>query len=320
MSFSQAKFHYIKPFTKKELEAYEPPKRDWKKLDASHYKQGLMVVTFLADVVKEGHTDIEYAGRGRPQEYTDGFITGLQTMSFVLNQGYRKIIGTVAGLAEMAGRHIVLPHYTMLSKRDVAFDSDHVQRIAKSGKVLAIDSTGLRLDRRGLHNENKWGSPDEKVKRKFNKLHIVIDVATQQIVAHQLTTDEVGDITVYREMDALGVFDDKTTIGDGAYDVLDFYDKAKARGGKHIAPPDWNSVEHKELGYNHPRNVAVRAKDRLELPEWKRKVGYHKRSLVETANHVYKSAFGESMRCKNSITQQREVALKINIYNLFKDC
>jgi hypothetical protein len=50
---------------------------------------------------------------------------------------------------------------------------------------------------------------------------------------------------------------------------------------------------------------------------WKIKEGYHKRSLNEVVMFRYKTAFTASMSARKIDNQQREVALKCKILNIF---
>lgn len=319
MSFSKSNFHYIQPFTPKQEQTYlNPPKRDWKALNQRHHNQGRLMFD-LVYACFEAPLPI-YNGKGRPPVYSDELIICLASISFAFNLGMRKVLGFVEGFIFLhTGKMFKLPDQSTVSKRlaDLNVNEAEIKNRAKGGVILAIDSTGLRSDRRGLHCETKH--EESKKKRRYFILHTVVDTGSQEIIAHEVTDNSVGDPTVFETFNDKGVFDgdNVTTIGDGAYDVFDFYKMAKERGGKHIAPPSVDAVVHPKLGYNHPRNVAVRAKDRCELFIWKERIGYHQRSLVETVNHVFKAQFSESLRSRSIKNVKAEVKIKVNLYNKF---
>jgi len=49
--------------------------------------------------------------------------------------------------------------------------------------------------------------------------------------------------------------------------------------------------------------------------EWKKKSGYHKRSLVETQMYRYKTIFGEKLQNRNFANQFTEAKMKLSILN-----
>ena len=61
---------------------------------------------------------------------------------------------------------------------------------------------------------------------------------------------------------------------------------------------------------DYPRNVALREIEGLGRAEWKKKVGYHRRSLSETAMYRVKTIFGERMDSRTSERQQTEIKIK----------
>jgi hypothetical protein len=72
--------------------------------------------------------------------------------------------------------------------------------------------------------------------------------------------------------------------GDGAYDTRETYAVAAQREATLIVPPRENAVPWEA---EHPRTRAlaeIQAKGRVQ---WKQEVGYHRRSLAETAMYRF---------------------------------
>ena len=57
---------------------------------------------------------------------------------------------------------------------------------------LLIDSTGLKMYGEGEWLDQKRGI---RSRRRWRKLHLGIDAVTQEIVASELTPDDVGDVS-----------------------------------------------------------------------------------------------------------------------------
>lgn len=51
--------------------------------------------------------------------------------------------------------------------------------------------------------------------------------------------------------------------------------------------------------------------------DWKNRVGYHSRSMVETAFSVFKGAFGEYTFSRGDEMREKELLLKAVVYNTF---
>jgi hypothetical protein len=77
----------------------------------------------------------------------------------------------------------------------------------------------------------KW-----KVKRGFLKVHIAVDTKTKQILAIEVTHDDVGDGRMLGRLvkDSAGVADLKRVIGDGAYDSKNNFRMLSERGIDHL--------------------------------------------------------------------------------------
>src|ERR1700684_4488982 len=62
---------------------------------------------------------------------------------------------------------------------------------------LLVDSIGLKIYSEGEWLDQKHGI---RSRRRWRKLHLGIDADTQEIVAVELTPDDVGDITAVSEL------------------------------------------------------------------------------------------------------------------------
>jgi hypothetical protein len=64
---------------------------------------------------------------------------------------------------------------------------------------------------------------------------------------------------------------------------------------------------------------AIRECERLCREEWKKKRGYYRRSLAETAMYRYKTSFGEKMFSREFDRQKTEARVKVKTINLFRN-
>ena len=185
--------------------------------------------------------------------------------------------------------------------------------------VIGIDSTGLKVCREGEWKVRKHGWSK---RRTWRKMHICIDLNTQQILSVELTGNEEDDASAGSRMlkgntNGIGSF-----YGDGAYDKFDFR-QILGHGIDQIIPPPKNAVIQKAKkgsplpDYLIQRNRAVVYIDQYGLEQWKREHGYHKRSLNEVVMYRFKAIFGGELDARKIENQITEVRLKSLLLNKF---
>jgi len=80
---------------------------------------------------------------------------------------------------------------------------------------LLVDSTGLKMDGEGEWLDQTHGL---RSRRRWRKLHLGLDADTQEIVAAELTPDDVGDVSVLPELLDQIDADVASMTADGGYD------------------------------------------------------------------------------------------------------
>jgi Transposase DDE domain len=106
---------------------------------------------------------------------------------------------------------------------------------------LLVDSTGLKIYGEGEWLDQKHGI---RSRRRWRKLHLGIDADTHEIVAVELTPDDVGDVSeipaLLEQIDA----EIASMTADGAYDGEAVYDAVAEHhpGAAVIIPPRATSV------------------------------------------------------------------------------
>jgi hypothetical protein len=156
---------------------------------------------------------------GRPYEYTNSFVMWAPLIMGLGNLDWRGLCGEISAIVDWAaevyrtrlpeGFHG--PDYTTLFRR---FDFE-VQRLVSGDdmgddRVLtafanrkttsrvrecAVESTALNLSNTNLWRKTKWGVGPKY--RGWIKVHALVDVDTNEIVAAVVTTDKMGDNTAF---------------------------------------------------------------------------------------------------------------------------
>lgn len=296
--------------------------KNWKAYNRSLVQRGSLTL-WLEDSVWRAWRDTDPSRKVVGEQlYAACIIQCCLLLGKVYQQPLRQTTGFVASLLALLGYSgYAVPDYSTLCRRQGCLPVEVSKAIKGSKKLdLALDSTGLKV-----YGEGEWKVRKHGVSRRrtWRKLHIGIDVHTQQIVCVELTGNGEDDATV-----AAGMLQGKTEQlssfrGDGAYDDFKLRE-ALGKQVKHIIPPPKDAVVRKGTKkkplpqYLEQRNEAVDYINRQGSKAWKRKEGYHKRSLNEVAMFRYKTTFSASLNARKMENQKTEVQLKCKILNLFQ--
>ena len=146
---------------------------------------------------------------------------------------------------------------------------------------IVLDSTGLKVYGEGEWKVKKHGADK---RRTWRKLHLAVDEATNELHAVELTTNAISDADMVKPLVAGIIYPIARLSGDGAYDQVKVYDELETRRIEPVIPPRSNAVIWTDEAGNdlvHARNEALMKIDCVGLAEWKRQIGYHRRSKAQ---------------------------------------
>ena len=155
-------------------------------------------------------------------------------------------------------------------------------------------------------------------RRTWRKLHLALDEATNELHAVELTTNAVSDADMVEPLVADIAYPIARLSGDGAYDQVKVYEELEKRGIEPVIPPRSNAViwtDEAGIDLIHPRNKALTKIECIGLAEWKRQVGYHRRSKAETGMFRWKATFGDRLSTRLLPNQQAEARVKASCLN-----
>jgi transposase len=178
-----------------------------------------------------------------------------------------------------------------------------------------VDSTGVKV-----YSEGEWKTRQHGIskRRTWRKLHLGIDEATGEILAALVSTNDVHDGSVLK--DILDGIDDniEQVSTDGAYDHRHCYDEIAERGAKPVIPPRKDAViwQHGNCkALPHPRDENLRYIRKHGRKKWKRDSNYHRRSLAETTMFRLKTIFTGKVRSRKFDNQAVELLLQCAALN-----
>jgi len=290
---------------------------NWRKYNESLVQRGSITFWFNEDVVEQWHHDNAKSKVGHPFLYSDTAIECMLVLRELFQLPYRQTEGLGHSLAELMQITLDIPDYSSLAKRaaklGIALD------VARRGGSIdiVVDSTGLKVFGEGEWKMRKHG---KSKRRTWRKLHLAVNPATHEIVAETLTENDCDDASQADPLLDQAAKKIDGFYGDGAYDQWKVYDTLATRKIKPIIPPRRNA-KIKRHGNSAepglPRDEAIREIRRKGRKAWKEDIGYHRRSLSETAMYRMKCCFGGRLKNRLTTNQQAEARIRCKILNKF---
>ena len=296
--------------------------RNWRQYNEALVQRGSITFWFSEEVIANWHVNDVRNVRGRPKKYSDVAIKCGLTLKAVFNLTFRAAEGFVRSLIDRMQIKAEAPDYSLLCKRqkglNVSLPKGRVDQ--KEGIHIVVDSTGLKVFGEGEWKVRQHGYVKRRV---WRKLHLAVNTANQEIEAFALTELELQDgeglLLLAKEIDT----EIDRITGDGAYDQYKDYQLAEARDCKLIVPPRRDAKLTKEctgfstLQKHTPEMLeALKSRDgfierirQIGRTEWKKEIGYHQRSLVETAMFRIKTLLGNRLRTRTFEHQKVEAAI-----------
>ena len=290
------------------------------------------------------YSDLEVMNGGKvghPYVYTDAMIIWAVTIKIALGTSFRMAEGILNSFLDERGysnishsRFVARCNELMAPKQPGRRDIDDrilafgACDVAPKGNpiTVAIDSTGMSLSKCGSWLSYKW---HKKIVTGWIKLHVAVDVETNEILAYAITDEKMGDVS------CLGLLMEQvmgkghevgSLLADAAYDkkaVWKKYDDA----GIHVAI-NINSSQLGKYMPDRPSRIraygcAVRAKHMKRImtvgrDQWKLEVGYNMRWKVECTFSDLKRLFGDVLRARTRLTDMAEVFHKVRVLNIYK--
>ena len=291
--------------------------RNWARYNEALVNRGNLTFWISDEVIQAWSHKNDECRQGRPFQFSDLAIETLLTVRELYQLPYRTTEGFGQWLFGLIQLDLPIPDYTSLCKRAAALNLSFDLK-KKQGKLdVIVDSTGLKV-----YGEGEWKMRTHgKTKRRtWRKLHLMIDAESQEIIAECLTANSVHDT-----VPVAGMLDEQKTpvgqfYGDGIFDTWNLYDILAQRGIEPVVPPQRNAVLTQHGNCKRPplpRDEAIRGCRKFGRKAWKIKVGYHRRSLAETAMFRMKTIFGGRLKNRLLRNQKTESRIRCKILNHF---
>jgi Transposase DDE domain len=291
--------------------------RNWRQYNESLVARGSITLWFSGETLRKWYHENGAGKRGQPFTYSDSTMELFLSIRELLRLPYRQTEGFVRGMFTMVANNLHVPDFMSAAKRAAKLGVA-LPVLPRRGHIdVVLDSTGLKVFGEGEWKVRQHG-PSKR--RTWRKLHLAIDPDTQEIVAEVLTTNAGHDADQADALldEAAGKINSVTA--DGGYDKWKVYETIERRGARPKIPPRHDAKIKRHANTAGPRlarDEAIRMIRRIGRKSWKKHIGYHCRSLVETAVFRLKTIFGPMLKNRKLLNQCTEARLRCKILNQF---
>jgi transposase len=284
---------------------------NWPDYDAALIRRGSLTVWVTEEAVASWHAPPTGEPGGQPT-YSAIAIETCLTLRLVFHQPLRQTEGLMRSIAGLLQVDIAVPDHTTLSRRGGGLRILPKCVDRAEPLHLLVDSTGLKI-----YGEGEWLNQKHGIRsrRRWRKLHLGMEAVTHEIVAVELTPDDVGDVSEIPDLlDQIDV-DVASLTADGAYDGEVVYDAVAERHPEAVViiPPRVTAVASVTTATQRDQHIAkIEKHGRIG---WQRRSGYNRRSLVETAMYRYKTIVGRRLHARTLPNQRTESKIGCNVLN-----
>lgn len=290
--------------------------RNWKQYNTALVNRGSLTLWIDPNVASAWYNQELSGKRGASDLYSDLAIETILMLKEVYHLPLRQAEGFVRSIIALMKLDLEVPNYSVVCRRRKRL-SVSLGAITKGEAVhVLIDSTGLKV-----YGEGEWKTRQHGIskRRTWRKMHLAIDPSSHQIIAAEVTTNDVADGTVLESLLNQIEGPIERVTGDGAYDTRTCYGAIAQRKARPIIPPRrgakiWEHGNRKTEP--HPRDENLRGIRKKGRKRWKRESGYHTRSLAETAMYRFKTIFGGKLATRLFESQCAEVFIKLRALNI----
>lgn len=283
--------------------------RNWPAYNESLVKRGSLTLWISQDTVTAWQAALP-PQRGGQFQYSDGAIQCLLVVRSVFHLTLRATEGFARSVLPLLKLPLAVPDYTTLCKRAKSL-AVSLPRLAAGPLHLALDSTGLKVFGEGEWKVRQHGYTK---RRTWRKLHLSVDVVTQEIQAVALSEASLDDAGAVPELLEQTTEPVAQLSADGAYDKRKVYAVCSKRGIDSVAIPPRRDARIWQHGNCAApplrRDENLRRIRQVGRWRWKQETDYHRRSLAETAMFRFKTIFGAHLQARQLPQQQTEARVK----------
>lgn len=272
---------------------------------------------------------------GAPYQYPESYMEFLLRLKSNFKIGYRETEGISRKLIRFIPGVKRAPDYTTIQQRFEAMEIELKTYQKGDRQEGASDSTGIKTSNRGEYKTIKYES---KKKKEYVKLHVMVNIQTQEVIGIEITFGDVHDSQVIGSLVVQGLKNGELerNLMDSGYDGKKVYALHSEKGIEPIIKPTRKGTlssarkRHEKLqkkkekhrldgeGEAELARLAVLIEYLEDSRLWKEKREFGLRWYSEGHFSAFKRIMGEHVFSKKYENIVKELKFKNNIMNLFK--
>jgi hypothetical protein len=290
--------------------------KNWREYDQALQNRGSLTVWVTPEAIAAWQAP-PTGQRGRSPFYSNLAIETGHLLRLAFGRPWRQTEGLLRSVVTLLGVSLAIPDHTTFSRRSVALSLPTRLRPSSEPVHVVIDSTGLKVYGAGEWQREKHGG---RGRRTWRQLHLAVNPDNGEILASELTPNEVGDLSMVGPLLEQVQSPLLSVMADGAYDADPVYQAIAVCQPDSppavIIPPRATAVLGPATGTvpslrdRHIQTVQEKGRRGGE-----RVVGYGQRSLVETAMFRYKTLIGPTLRARTLPAQKTEARVACSVMN-----
>ena len=184
--------------------------------------------------------------------------------------------------------------------------------ISSKVKLAGIDSSGLKINKKGAWIQIRFGKP---VKRHdFKKIHIFVDLKSKKILYCIMTNGRTYDSTQLKNiLKQCSWIKFEIILGDGGYDSKECFNEIAKQKATPGIPVRKSSITRSRGSPARRKSVIAQQKD---FDKWKEQVQYTMRCIVECIFSGTKRRFGEYLFSSKEKFRSIEMWLRTILWNV----
>jgi Transposase DDE domain len=290
--------------------------KNWREYDQALQNRGSLTVWVTPEALAAWHPP-PTGKRGRARRYSDLAIETGHLLRLAFGRPWRQTEGLLRSIAVLLGISLAVPDHTTFSRRSIGLSLTPTLTPSNEPVHVVIDSTGLKVYGAGEWQAEKHGG---RGRRTWRKLHLAVDPNSHEILASELTTNEIGDSSMVSPLLHQIPGDMASVLADGAYDGEPVYRAVAQRQPQPppavIIPPRATAVQSAIAGTPPSlRDRHIEVIQKKGRRGWERAVRYGQRALVETAMFRYKVLIGPTLRARKLAAQKVEARVACSVLN-----
>ena len=207
------------PYQANAARRYQFPKaryqvKNWREYDQALQERGSLTLWFTPEAIAAWQPP-RTGKRGRPHSYSNVAIETGHLLRLAFGRPWRQTEGLLRSMAALLGVSLAVPDHTTFSRRSIGLSLVKEWKQTTAPVHVVIDSTGLKVYGASEWQAEKHG---ERGRRTWRKLHLAIDPDSSEILASELTTNEIGDPSMVDPLLDQIPGSIASVMADGAYD------------------------------------------------------------------------------------------------------